>query len=281
MSLGALRVVPSPRIGFRPTGFQEGKKKVRLRERSGYRQQEPREQAEKEGEGERGTLSVVLQKEPQLSTRQVGMSAHASSSFGCAAVGCCRNALSRSRIAPKRSLLTAASTSTSDAAFNRPSAFPFSAMPKNARLTTPDMARQQQGPSAFGPDYNRVSRWSGAVPSSAATDTSTRSYSDTAALSAHSPGQSSPASSSSASNVSPDYDSSPESDLPGSILHQPDHAQITSHLNDLFEGLDPPINPQLAARMLTHKGAISPNAPPSRSQHNSRLSFLGEKDAAS
>ena len=62
--------------------------------------------------------------------------------------------------------------------------------------------------------------------------------------------------------------------LVNATLHRPDPSAAASHLNSLFEGLRIPAD--LAMRMLTHKGAISPNALAVNSQHNSRLSFLGK-----
>ena len=64
-------------------------------------------------------------------------------------------------------------------------------------------------------------------------------------------------------------------DLAGATFFQPDPTKVTSHLNALLEGLDPPLPSDIAMRMVTHKGAISPNASSERSQHNARLSFLG------
>jgi hypothetical protein len=61
----------------------------------------------------------------------------------------------------------------------------------------------------------------------------------------------------------------------GAHFYQPDPQQVTSHLNNLFDGLDPPMPTELAMRMVTHKGAISPNASAQKSQHNERLAFLG------
>lgn len=44
-----------------------------------------------------------------------------------------------------------------------------------------------------------------------------------------------------------------------------------------MQGLEPPISPDLAIRMVTHKGSISANAPAELSQHNARLAFLGRR----
>jgi hypothetical protein len=58
-------------------------------------------------------------------------------------------------------------------------------------------------------------------------------------------------------------------------LFQPEPQKVAKHLNSLMQGLQPPISSDLAIRMVTHKGAISPSAPSELSQHNARLSFLG------
>ena len=71
---------------------------------------------------------------------------------------------------------------------------------------------------------------------------------------------------------------SPPPNIPGAHFYQPDPAQVTEHLNNLFEGLQPLLPPELAMRMVTHKGAISPNAPSHKSQHNARLAFLGRSE---
>lgn len=57
--------------------------------------------------------------------------------------------------------------------------------------------------------------------------------------------------------------------------YEPSPEQVTSHLNTLFEGLQPSISPELAVRMVTHKGAISPNSTASL-QHNTKLSLIGK-----
>lgn len=57
--------------------------------------------------------------------------------------------------------------------------------------------------------------------------------------------------------------------------YEPSPEQVTSHLNTLFEGLQPSISPELAVRMVTHKGAISPNSTTSL-QHNTKLSLIGK-----
>lgn len=59
-------------------------------------------------------------------------------------------------------------------------------------------------------------------------------------------------------------------------LFQPEPKKVANHLNRLMQGLEPPISPDLAIRMVTHKGSISANAPAELSQHNARLAFLGE-----
>lgn len=58
--------------------------------------------------------------------------------------------------------------------------------------------------------------------------------------------------------------------------YDPSPDQVTSHLNTLFEGLQPPISPELAIRMVTHKGAASPDyATPLL--HNTKLSLIGRR----
>lgn len=71
--------------------------------------------------------------------------------------------------------------------------------------------------------------------------------------------------------------SSPSDPQLGAVLYEPEPAKVTSHLNALLDGLQPPLSPELATRMVTHKGAISPNADAARSQHNAKLSFLGRR----
>lgn len=61
-----------------------------------------------------------------------------------------------------------------------------------------------------------------------------------------------------------------------STLFQPEPTKVANHLNSLMQGLQPPITSELAMRMVTHKGAVSQTTPPELSQHNARLSFLGE-----
>lgn len=70
--------------------------------------------------------------------------------------------------------------------------------------------------------------------------------------------------------------SSSSNTLVGSAYHHPDSRQIVNHMKKLFSELEPPFSSELAMRVVTHKGAISPNATASRSQHNERLSFLGK-----
>lgn len=58
------------------------------------------------------------------------------------------------------------------------------------------------------------------------------------------------------------------------MYYQPSAEQVTSHLNTLLEGLQPPLSSELAMRMVTHKGSSSANL--SSSQHNTKLSLIGE-----
>lgn len=55
--------------------------------------------------------------------------------------------------------------------------------------------------------------------------------------------------------------------------YQPSAEQVTSHLNTLLEGLQPPLAPELAMRMVTHKGSSSSIV--TSSQHNTKLSLIG------
>ena len=55
--------------------------------------------------------------------------------------------------------------------------------------------------------------------------------------------------------------------------YQPLAEQVTSHLNTLLEGLQPPLAPELAMRMVTHKGSSSSTV--TSSQHNTKLSLFG------
>jgi hypothetical protein len=59
--------------------------------------------------------------------------------------------------------------------------------------------------------------------------------------------------------------------------YQPSEDQVTLHLNTLFEGIQPAIPSELAVRMITHKGSISPNATKSTgADHNAKLSLIGK-----
>lgn len=60
----------------------------------------------------------------------------------------------------------------------------------------------------------------------------------------------------------------------GGRHHQPSVEQVTLHLNTLFEGLQRPIPPELAWRMVTHKGAVPANTIEAV-QHNDKLSLIG------
>lgn len=59
------------------------------------------------------------------------------------------------------------------------------------------------------------------------------------------------------------------------MYYQPSAEQVTSHLNTLLEGLQPPLSSELAMRMVTHKGSSSANL--SSSQHNTKLSLIGRR----
>lgn len=63
------------------------------------------------------------------------------------------------------------------------------------------------------------------------------------------------------------------SEQSNTMYYQPSVEQVTSHLNTLLEGLHPPLSPELAMRMVTHKGSSSSNL--SSSQHNTKLSLIG------
>lgn len=54
---------------------------------------------------------------------------------------------------------------------------------------------------------------------------------------------------------------------------QPSPEQVTSHLNTLLEGLQPALSPELAMRMVTHKGSSSSTT--TSPQHNAKLSLIG------
>lgn len=67
--------------------------------------------------------------------------------------------------------------------------------------------------------------------------------------------------------------SSSSSSEGNTMYYQPSPEQVTSHLNTLLEGLHPPLSPELAMRMVTHKGSTSSNL--ALSQHNTKLSLIG------